>query len=234
MGKRIVAVAGFALLLAATPVLCQEVTHHVTDGDTLWDISEKYWQDSGLWPELWSVNPQLHNPHWIYPGEEIYLQRPDKNFVARRVVRLPLEKLMPEPAPETAAEAAGGGGGDANVSAAEEGKADGGPRIRLTRRESLDYVSSHRLSRLGVVANTHQFKETYGAGEDLEFQVNPEAGMSIGDVVSIFDDVTPVVHPLSLEPQGYYVEVLGHMEVLGVIGDRGVGSLNCPEYLKPG
>jgi hypothetical protein len=45
----------------------------VKQGDTLWGISGMYLEKPWLWPELWDVNPQIDNPHLIYPGDELYL-----------------------------------------------------------------------------------------------------------------------------------------------------------------
>jgi LysM repeat protein len=48
-------------------------TYIVKKGDTLWDISGKYLKDAWRWKEIWAVNPQVKNPHWIYPGDRLII-----------------------------------------------------------------------------------------------------------------------------------------------------------------
>lgn len=42
-------------------------------GDTLWDLSDSFFDTPWYWPELWKENDQIPNPHRIYPGERIRL-----------------------------------------------------------------------------------------------------------------------------------------------------------------
>lgn len=48
----------------------------VREGDTLWSITGHYLGDSWQWPQVWSYNPEITNPHWIYPSSNIRLTAP--------------------------------------------------------------------------------------------------------------------------------------------------------------
>ena len=73
---------GLSLGFAGT-ALADDISQHlkpghpdvytVVKGDTLWDISGTFLSKPWLWPEIWQINPQIENPHLIYPGDQIAL-----------------------------------------------------------------------------------------------------------------------------------------------------------------
>jgi hypothetical protein len=94
---------GIALTVAVSAVSADHIqlnpTHPdrytVVQGDTLWDISGKFLSKPWQWPEIWQNNPQIRNPHLIYPGDVIALSY--VNGEPRLQIETPSEvRLSPE------------------------------------------------------------------------------------------------------------------------------------------
>jgi LysM repeat protein len=62
-----------AALLADEKTQDKGLEYTIQKGDTLWTISSGKLKDPFLWPKLWEANPQVHNPHLIYPDQHILI-----------------------------------------------------------------------------------------------------------------------------------------------------------------
>ncbi len=99
--------------------------YEVVKGDTLWDISGKFLHDPYQWPSIWKQNPQIANPHLIYPGDLIRLSVVDGRAV--------IDVLRPN-----------GEGGYSSVGGGEVGAA---PRMRNGREVMSPMVREEDLVR---------------------------------------------------------------------------------------
>jgi hypothetical protein len=74
----------------------------IQKGDTLWDLSEKFYFSRWDWPGLWELNKEIKNPHWIQPGKKIRVFLKPDPPVQQADLPAPANLPAPAPAPETA------------------------------------------------------------------------------------------------------------------------------------
>ena len=79
----------------------------IKKGDTLWDLSQRFIDDPYYWPNVWAKNPEITNPHLIFPGQKI-------RILDGRLEILPAygeaekdQPVIPAPPENVAAEATG-------------------------------------------------------------------------------------------------------------------------------
>ena len=105
MYGRMLFLALFMLAVSGAPLLADTLKlkedhperYVVVKGDTLWDISSRFLEDPWLWPEIWQLNPDIENPHLIYPGDVIslvYVDGKPRLRIDRR--GRPIVKLSPK------------------------------------------------------------------------------------------------------------------------------------------
>ncbi len=79
MLKKLLTVCAAALITISSVAMAVDLREGHPDeyvvkrGDTLWSIAARFLNEPWLWPEIWQANPQIENPHLIYPGDVISL-----------------------------------------------------------------------------------------------------------------------------------------------------------------
>ncbi|MDY6903603.1 MAG: LysM peptidoglycan-binding domain-containing protein [Thermodesulfobacteriota bacterium] len=76
----------------------------VKKGDTLWDLSQKFYDSEWVWPAMWGQNKDIRNPHLIYPGQRIRLYQRTDALAHKDIPEPPPEPPPPEPEPEVVEE----------------------------------------------------------------------------------------------------------------------------------
>ena len=102
MRKLLYALAALTLLFTSWAQAAPELRsdhperYTVVKGDTLWDISGRFLNNPWYWPEIWHVNPQVKNPHLIYPGDRLALVYIDGKPRVTKVASSGVVKLSPQ------------------------------------------------------------------------------------------------------------------------------------------
>lgn len=184
--------------VAAEPAAMQDTApdrYVVQKGDTLWGISGRYLKEPWRWPELWKMNQeQVKNPHLIYPGDVIVLDR--SGAAARlRLVKMETTRLQPKVRSEPSTRSAV-------------------PSISPSAIEAFLskplVVSSDELDGAAQIIATAESRVTLGAGDRAFVR-----GISKdkGDRWQIFRRGDPLVDPENNEILGYEAIYLGEAQV---------------------
>lgn len=167
----------------------------VQKGDTLWNISGRYLKEPWRWPELWKMNQeQIRNPHLIFPGDTIVLDR--SNGDARlQLVQLETTKLQPKVRVERSER-------DALPSIA--------PSVIEPFLSKPLVVSADELESAPRIVATAESRVTLGAGDRAFAQGITK---DKGDQWQIFRRGDPLIDPETKEVLGYEATYLGEARV---------------------
>lgn len=197
-------------------------THTVVKGDTLWDISGRFLKEPWRWPEVWRLNrDQIRNPHLIYPGQVIVLDRSGPWLtIGRRV---------------------GAGSGDVKLQPQiySEPIGEALPSIPLHIIEPFLnrplVVDQARLDGSATIVATETSRVMMGSG-DTVFAKNVRDGI---DSWHVYRPAEPLVDPVTREVIAYEAAYLGTarvsargnpttLEILSAVEEIGVGDLMLP------
>lgn len=192
--------------------------HTVEKGDTLWDLSQRYLGSPWYWPKVWSYNPEIANPHWIYPGNNV------RFFPAGEEVPSRVEAgVGPAPA-EMTAEA-----GEIAESTEMEptsgadmvtvsGKLTYEPKASRTVM-TQGFVTSRELEEAGRIEGATSGAEMLSFPDVAFVRFKRKADAKLGDKYVVFHTVQEVKDPRTKKPVGFLTEFVGTLRVVA-LGDN--------------
>ncbi len=190
-----------ALFLSGTGLAsaAEEQIYTIKKGDTLWDLSQRFIDDPYYWPNVWAKNPEITNPHLIFPGQKIRILDGRLEIIpAYAEAKANSGETSSNQQTETTAVAE-------SVTVKSTGSGDG---FILTTEKPLGIVADSVDNRILLTEN------------DLVFvkMKNPSA-VKIGDTYGLFERDASVKHPHTQQRVGTMMHNLGYLQVTEIDGN---------------
>ncbi len=207
-------------------------THTVQRGDTLWDLSARYLNSPWYWPKVWSLNPEIGNPHWIYPGNVIRLRAPGSTPPAAA----PVADEDGEPAREL------DGLSVADMDKPQQyGDVDdvtvGGPyKIGYQPRSSYrlrrdSFVTPSEVEESGTITGAFEDKLLLTIHDRVYARFRGGPPVQPGSTYVLYRTEGEVRHPVTGDLFGYKTRVLGAARVIRL--DKEVATLEVTRAFEP-
>ena len=183
--------------------------HVVRDGDTMTSVCQQYFSDPSCWPRLWADNPQVSNPHWIFPGDVIHLRA---RGAAPAAVPVP-----PKPS-------------GMRVTSNRKGSLD---NRGVLLRES-GFIDKEAFAESGHITGSREEKIMLASGDQAYVGFPTGKPLRAGLLYTVYEADTgaPVKNPETGEVLGYLVRVFGEIQV-DQVSDGNVARGTLSDLAEP-
>jgi len=171
-----------------------ESIYVVKPGDTLWNITERFFDNPLLWPRLWELNPFIDNPHLIFPGEVLNLNgRTTLPVVKINPQRKEMQLDLPRPPP---------------------------PVYYYSRGGHEGFIMPDEWQHTGTVLTSEPPKIMLTKGDIVFVNMGFKDNVKKGDVFTVFRTGKVILHPFSGRKLGNKVAILGELEIQDVVDKK--------------
>jgi LysM repeat protein len=154
----------------------EPIIYTVKQGDTLWDISQRFIKDPYYWPNLWSNNPAIGNPHLIHPGQKL-------RIYDGRIEIIPIGEETSDVG--------------AAVMTPEE------VLMIPTYGGAQSFISTSEVESLGTLVDTVDNRLLISINDKVFLEMDDLAATQPGDVFELITMGPEVVHPTAPKTLGY-------------------------------
>ncbi len=185
--------------------------HTVVTGDTLWDLSQSYLGSPWYWPKVWSYNPEIANPHWIYPGNKVRFFPAGEEVPSRvEVVNAPAELGQDEVVPAFME----GDEGTVELAGQIGYQPRGANRVQLQ-----GFVTSRELDEAGRIAGSFAESKMLSFPDTIYIRFKNKGDVRVGSEYLIFRTTQEIEHPDTSDKVGFLSHFLGKARVIKTDGD---------------
>ena len=189
----------------------------IQPGDTLWDLAQANFGNPQYWPQLWSINEYITNPHWIYPGNAIQftpgttIEPPQIDLISNQEVGYVVEQQQ-----FTTAESLCG------------------PDIRFDFKQPTGtfvvpgfVATNDEIEILGTVDASPQDQSFVVETDRVYMRLNDPQLYDCGDVVTVVRKIKRKVrHPHARSKKyGSMYKIIGEVRILHTYGNYVVGEI---------
>ncbi|UCF66215.1 MAG: LysM peptidoglycan-binding domain-containing protein [Acidobacteriota bacterium] len=184
--------------------------HVIERGDTLWDLSQRYYDDPYLWPVIWDANRYVTYSHWIYPGDPLVVPPAPTVVGEEGIVEMveaepevpPEAPVKPEPTPAPPEQPTG----PLLVPAAEQ-------QELVCLAQLYDTFDPTPLV---IIGREEPDKELHASGDIVYLSAGRDMGIEPGDEFSIIRSEGWLEHPQTGHHVAVYVRRMGMLRVIAV------------------
>ena len=156
-------------------------------GDTLWDLSERFFDSPWQWPDLWQENSQISNPHLIYPGERIRLFH--KGWV------------------KTTAKI------DVNEKSPKKNQQKDPPYFVYPDIDRIGFIKKEPVTPSGYIFKSYNDKIMISHGDKVYIRQNNNASFIPGEKYTIYRTLSPATDKKTKDPIGIQHYLTGILEI---------------------
>ncbi len=192
--------------LTITPAIAaEEQIYTIKKGDTLWDLSQRFIDDPYYWPNVWAKNPNITNPHLIFPGQKIRILDGKLHIIpAYPEASKNVEEAIDLTAPENTK--------TSNALTISAGKSGNG--FILTTERPLGFLVDSVDNRILLTENDTVF-----------IKMKNLSDVNIGDTYSLYSRGKEIKHPRTNQNVGTMMNNLGHLKVTEIKGQTVIAKI---------
>jgi len=195
--------------------------HVVNRGDTLWDLSQQYLGSPWYWPKVWAYNPEIANPHWIYPGNQVRFFSGGEEAPGR------IDVAQADEGSDETASSVIDGEESSDLVTTDDGNGEDAVQVsgpigyqakETPRIVHEGFVTPKEVEEAGTIKAAFTERDMLTFLDEVYVGFKSKEQVRVGSRYIIFRPMGTVPHPKRMGDVGHLTKLLGTMQIVKVNG----------------